>query len=394
MPQPLQDIKVLDFSHALAGPYCTLLLADSGAAIYKLEPKLLGDMGRGWGPPFTGDQASFFLGLNRGKRGISIDLKTAEGIDICQRLADQMDVLIENFRPGIMDRLGLGYEALRTRNPKLIYCSISGYGQDGPSRDEAAMDLIVQASSGLLSITGTEDGEVTRCGYGVSDITAGMFAVIGILTALHARHRTNEGRHVDISMFDSMISAMSSNYSSFLGDHRVPTTMGTRYPTVAPYGVYNAQDRGVAIAAGSEKLWSALCQSLELPTQPEFQTNGLRIQNRDALDKILTAKFQQHPAAHWISLLQSKGVPCSLVLNFQEVVDHPQSRFRQMFPTLNHATAGPHQVTGPPIKPASSPNEPAPLLGQHTRQVLEELLHLDQQTLDNLEGQKIIFNGP
>ena len=178
--RPLDGIRVLDFSHTLAGPYCTLLLADYGAEIYKLEARS-GDMGRGWGPPFAEGEAHFFLGLNRGKQGISLDLKQPEAIDLCLRLVDAVDVVIENFRPGAMDRLGLGYEALHRRNPRLIYCSISGYGQQGPSRDEAAMDLVVQASSGLLSITGSEQGEPARCGYGVTDVTAGLFSVIGIL---------------------------------------------------------------------------------------------------------------------------------------------------------------------------------------------------------------------
>src|SRR6478672_1542124 len=187
--RPLDGIRVLDFSHALAGPYCTLLLSDYGAEVYKLESRE-GDMGRGWGPPFAGPDASFFLGLNRGKRGISINLKNAEGLDLCLRLIDKMDVLIENFRPGSMDRLGLSYKAVHHRNPHLVYCSISGYGQDGPSRDEAAMDLVVQGSSGLLSITGTERGESVRCGYGVTDVTAGLFAMIGILMALRVKERT------------------------------------------------------------------------------------------------------------------------------------------------------------------------------------------------------------
>ena len=391
MAQPLAGLKVLDFSHALAGPYCTLLLADSGAEIYKLEPRHLGDMGRGWGPPFAGDQASFFLGLNRGKHGISIDLKRPEGIDLCRRLSAQMDVVVENFRPGTMDRLGLGYEVLHKLNPKLIYCSISGYGQDGPSRDEPAMDLVVQASSGLLSITGTEDGEQTRCGYGVSDITAGMFAVIGILTALNARHNSGHGQYVDISMFDSMISAMSSNYASFLGDREIPGTMGTRYPTVVPYGVYETADRPIAIAAGSEKLWAAFRQTLELPDLPDFQSNALRIRNRHALDALLNQAFQTKSASYWIQNLQANGVPCSLVLNFKEVVDHPQSKFLKMFPTLHHPTAGEHQVPGPPIKPAQSPSIAAPLLGQHTRNALAGLLNLDPRTLDALEAGGVIY---
>src|SRR5689334_18995086 len=245
--RPLDGIRVLDFSHALAGPYCTLLLSDYGAEVYKLESRT-GDMGRGWGPPFSGGEAHFFLGLNRGKQGICLDLKTPEGLDLCLRLIDRMDVLIENFRPGAMDRLGLGFEALRARNPRLVYCSISGYGQHGPSRDEAAMDLVIQASSGLLSITGTEQGQHTRVGYGVTDTTAGLFSVIGILLALRARQATGRGQYVDVAMLDSMISTMSSNYMSYLGAGVVPKPLGTAFPTVVPYRVYRTADTAVAIA--------------------------------------------------------------------------------------------------------------------------------------------------
>src|SRR4249920_2369315 len=246
-----------------------MLLAEYGAEVYKLESRD-GDMGRGRGPPFAGGVASFFLGLNRGKRGISIDLKHREGLDLCLRLIDRMDVLIENFRPGAMDRLGLGYESVRRRNPRLVYCSISGYGQNGPSRDEAAMDLVVQSSSGLLSITGTEQGESVRCGYGVTDVTAGLFSVIGILLALRARDNTGIGQYVDVSMLDSMISTMSSNYMSYLGSGVVPQPMGTAFPTVVPYRVFHAADRSIAIAVGSEKLWAAFCRAIG---RPELEKN-------------------------------------------------------------------------------------------------------------------------
>src|SRR5215467_9120546 len=249
--RPLDGIRVLDFSHALAGPYCTLMLADYGAEIYKLEARS-GDMGRGWGPPFAGGESHFFLGLNRGKLGVSIDLKQPEGLDLCLCLIDKMDVLIENFRPDTMARIGLGYEAVRVRNPRLVYCSISGYGQNGPSRDEAAMDLVMQASSGLLSITGTPQGEPVRCGYGVTNVTAGLFAVIGILLALRARESTGVGQFVDVPMFDSMISTMSSNYSSYLGSGIVPHPMGTEFPTVVPYRLFACKDQPLVIAVGSE----------------------------------------------------------------------------------------------------------------------------------------------
>jgi crotonobetainyl-CoA:carnitine CoA-transferase CaiB-like acyl-CoA transferase len=394
----LNGIRVLDFSHALAGPYCTMLLSDYGAEVYKLEARS-GDMGRGWGPPFAGGMASFFLGLNRGKQGISIDLKQPEGLQLCLQLIDRMDVLIENFRPGAMDKLGLGYGDVSKRNPRLIYCSISGYGQQGPSRDEAAMDLVVQASSGLLSITGTEEGESVRCGYGVTDVTAGLFAVIGILLALRARETTARGQFVDVSMLDGMISTMSSNYMSYLGSGNVPKPMGTSFPTIVPYRVYQASDREVAIAVGSERLWSIFCAAIERPEleqHPDYRTNALRITNREVLEPILERIFSTRPAEDWVARLQAAGVPSSLVRDFGEVEKHPQSEVRNMFPTLNHPAAGAHKVTGTPVKLSETPGRaslPAPLLGEHTRSVLKEVFDLGDESVDDLIRRGIVFES-
>jgi crotonobetainyl-CoA:carnitine CoA-transferase CaiB-like acyl-CoA transferase len=391
MPTPLDGIRVLDLSHALAGPYCTLLLSDYGAAVYKLESRD-GDMGRGWGPPFSDGMAHFFLGLNRGKRGISIDLKRPEGLELTLRLIDRMDVLVENFRPGAMDRLGLGYAAVHARNPRLVYCSISGYGQQGPSRDEAAMDLVMQAASGLLSITGTEQGESVRCGYGVTDVTSGLFAVIGILLALRARERTGLGQYIDVSMLDCMVSTMSSNYMSYLGSGVVPRPMGTAFPTIVPYRVYPAQDREIAIAIGSERLWSVFCQSIgrpDLERHPDYCTNAQRIRNRAVLEPILDEVFRGRTGADWIDRLQAAGIPASLVRNFEEVVQHPQSAVREMFPTV-----GEHQVTGTPVKLSETPGGPttrAPRLGEHSAQALGALLELDETTLHGLAARGIIL---
>jgi len=394
----LHGIRVLDFSHALAGPYCSLLLSDYGATVYKLEASS-GDMGRGWGPPFAGGMASFFLGLNRGKQGISIDLKQREGLELCLRLVDQVDVLVENFRPGTMDRLGLGYGALHQRHPRLIYCSISGYGQQGPSREEAAMDLVVQASSGLLSITGTEAGESTRCGYGVTDVTAGLFAVIGILLALRARETTGRGQFVDVAMLDSMISTMTSNYVSFLGSDITPRPMGTSFPTVVPYRVYLASDRELAIAVGSERLWSVFCAAIERPdleNHPLYESNALRIDNRRTLEPLLEKIFLGRTAQQWLERFHAAGVPCSLVRDFREVAHDPQAAIRQMFPLLLHPAAGSHRVTGTPVKLSETPGQvssPAPLLGEHTRSVLRELLALDDATVDALSARGVVLES-
>ncbi len=344
LPSSLQGVRVLDFSHALAGPYATLLLADFGASVYKLESPAGGDMGRGWGPPFAGSQSSYFLGLNRGKYGISIDLKRPEGLDLCLRLIDHMDVLVENFRPGTMDRLGLGYEAAAGRNPRLVYCSISGYGQEGPSREEAAMDLIVECSSGFLSITGTEDGEQVRSGYAVADINAGLFSVIGILMTFRARDVTGRGQYVDISMLDGMISAMSSNYMAFLGSGNLPRPMGSAFPTVVPYRVYRARDRRFAVAVGSERLWSAFCSAIgreDLEAHPDYATNSKRVENRCALETILDSVFQERDIAEWVERFGAAGVPCSPVRNFAEVAADPQTAMRNMFPYIQSRTVSP-----------------------------------------------------
>ena len=398
-PSALDGIHVLDFTHALAGPYCTLLLSDFGARVYKLESPSGGDMARGWGPPFCGNQASYFLGLNRGKLGVSIDLKHPEGIELCLRLIDRMDVLIENFRPGTMDRLGLGYAAMSERNPRLVYCSISGYGQAGPSREEAAMDLVVECSSGFLSITGTEAGDQVRSGYAVADINAGLFSTIGILMALQARERSGRGQYVDVSMLDAMISAMTSSFMYYLGSGITPRPMGTSFATVVPYRVFEAKDRGFSIAVGSEKLWSAFCRVIERPDlerNPDFATNPRRATNRPALEAILGAVFREHDVAYWIERLSSAGIPCSPVKNLAEVVDDPQAAFREMFPSIECPVVGAHRVTGPAVKLSDTPgrvSSPAPELGEHTGVVLAELLGMDTASVDRLVKDGAILSG-
>jgi crotonobetainyl-CoA:carnitine CoA-transferase CaiB-like acyl-CoA transferase len=394
----LKDLRVLDFSHALSGPYCTLILGDYGANIYKVESPDGGDIGRKWGPPFAGGQSSYFMGQNRGKYSISIDLKRREGRELALQLIEQVDVLVENFRPGTLDRLGLGYEVVHKRNPRLIYCSISGYGQTGPIRDQPAMDLIIQCASGLLSVTGTEAGELVRCGYSVADVTAGLFSVIGILMALRARDQTGQGQFVDIAMLDGMISVMSVVFLNHLGGGPGARPMGTAYPSVVPYRVYAARDLSLGIAAGSEKLWSSLCQAIDrrdLESHPDFATNAQRSKNRIMLEKILGDHFHQRPAEEWINALRAKGVPCSLVQSLPQVIENPQTAAREMFPTVDHPTAGTGRVVGCPIKLSETPGQvarPAPLLGEHTRQILQDLLGLDIAAADELIANGIVFD--
>jgi crotonobetainyl-CoA:carnitine CoA-transferase CaiB-like acyl-CoA transferase len=386
---------VLDFSHALAGPYCTLLLAHYGANVYKLEIPDSGDIGRGWGPPFFGDNAAFFLGLNCGKRSVAINLKDPAGLDLCLRMMDQADVVLENFRPGTLQRLGLGYEKVRARNPRLIYCSISGYGQNGPSRDFPAMDLILQASTGLISITGAPDGEQVRCGHSVADVTAGMFALIGILMALHSRNQTGMGQFVDVSMFDSMISAMASVFANYLGSGILPRPLGTTFSTIVPYRTFPTKDREIAMAVGSEKLWATFCQCLghpELIDNPDYSSNALRVKNRGVLEPMLANIFRQDTADHWFKKLNAAGVPCSPVRTIDEVVNDPQSAVREMFPQLPDVV-GKSLGTGLPVKFSATPGKVRfgpPLLGQHSRDILSELLDLAPAKLDELESAGVI----
>lgn len=382
---PLTGLRVLDFSHALAGPYCTMLLAQYGAEVLKIEDPASGDVGRSWGPPFTGDEASYFLGLNSGKRSLAIDLKKPEGLALCLDLAQRSDILIENMRPGTMKRLGLGYEAVRARNSRLIYCAISGYGQNGPSRDDAAMDLIVQASSGLISTTGVEGGERVRSGHSVADITAGMFAIIGIQFALEARHRTGEGQFVDVSMLDGMISAMASNYAFYFGSGVVPEPMGTRFATIVPYRGFPTKDREIVIAVASQKLWRTFCTALgraDLADHPDYATNRLRVDNRKALEPLIADILRTRTSAEWCKLFAEYGIPCSPVRNLEEVVSDPQSTAREMFPEV-----GGTRITGAAVKLSATPGSarrPAPKLGADTRATLAELLDLDEATIEAL----------
>jgi crotonobetainyl-CoA:carnitine CoA-transferase CaiB-like acyl-CoA transferase len=382
---PLTGLRVLDFSHALAGPYCTMLLAQYGAEILKIEDPSTGDVGRSWGPPFTAGEASYFLGLNSGKRSLAIDLKKPEGLSLCLDLVAHADILIENMRPGTMTRLGLGFEAVRARNPRLIYCAISGYGQTGPSRDDPAMDLIVQASSGLISATGVEGGERVRSGHSVADITAGMFAIIGIQLALEARHHTGQGQFVDVSMLDGMISAMASNYAYYFGSGIVPEPMGTRFATIVPYRGFPTKDREIVIAVASQKLWRQFCAAigrLDLMDHSDYATNSLRVENRRVLEPMLTEILRTRTAAEWCAIFAENGIPCSPVRGLDEVANDPQSAARAMFPEVG----GTH-ITGPPVKLSATPgvvSHAAPKLGADTRATLADVLHLDEAALDAL----------
>jgi crotonobetainyl-CoA:carnitine CoA-transferase CaiB-like acyl-CoA transferase len=380
MSMPLEGITVLDFSHALAGPYCTMLMAAYGANVVKVENPEQGDMGRTWGPPFQGSSSAYFVGLNSGKRSVAIDLKSPEGVDVCRQLAMQADIIIENFRPGTMERLGLGYESLSAVNPRLIYISISGYGQTGPRRLEPAMDLIIQSASGLMSITGTADGQTVKAGHSVADVTAGLFSLIGAMMALESRHRTGRGQFVDVSMMDTLMSTMISDFSRYLGSGSIPVPMGTSFGSIVPYRNFPCSDRSITIAVASDKLWKAFCEAIgraDLVCHPEYCSNALRVENRLALESLIEEIFLRQPAAHWIGTLSARGIPCTMVRNLEEVVDDEQTKARRMIQVVQHAEAGPIRVLGVPVQLSDTPGRignASPLLGADTDAVLQEML--------------------
>jgi crotonobetainyl-CoA:carnitine CoA-transferase CaiB-like acyl-CoA transferase len=375
---PLDGITVLDFSHALAGPYCTMLMAAYGAKVIKVESPE-GDIGRTWGPPFHGADASYFVGLNSGKQSLAVDLKTPEGLEACKKLAAKSDILIENFRPGTMNRLGLDYASLSAANPRLIYVSISGYGQTGPRRLEPAMDLIIQSASGLMSITGTAAGETVKTGHSIADITAGLFSLIGAMMALEARHRTGRGQFVDVSMMDTVMSTMLPSFARYLASGIVPKPMGTLFDGIVPYRNFVCADREITLAVASDKLWRSFCEAIgriDLAQDPGYKTNPLRVKNRGVLEPMLEAMFRAHPAEYWVSLLSKQGVPATVVRNLKEVMDDEQTTARNMTPTVQHPVAGAIRVVGVPVQLSETPGRigsASPLLGADTATILGDL---------------------
>ena len=372
---PLDGMTVLDFSHALAGPYCTMLMAAYGAKVIKVESPE-GDIGRTWGPPFHGADASYFVGLNSGKQSLAIDLKTSQGLDACRQLAATSDILIENFRPGTMNRLGLDYASLSAANPRLIYVSISGYGQTGPRRLEPAMDLIIQSASGLMSITGTAAGETVKTGHSIADITAGLFSLIGAMMAIEARHRTGRGQFVDVSMMDTVMSTMLPSFARYLASGIVPKPMGTLFEGIVPYRNFVCADREITLAVASDKLWKSFCEAIgrtDLADHTDYRTNPLRVKNRGVLEPVLEAMFRSRPAGHWVELLAQRGVPATVVRNLKEVIEDEQTTARNMTPTVQHAVAGPIQVLGVPVQLSETPGRisgASPLLGADTAAIL------------------------
>jgi formyl-CoA transferase len=385
--QPLQDIRVLDITRALAGPYCTMMLGDLGADVIKVEQPDQGDGSRGWGPPFVGQpygpypgESAYFIAVNRNKRSLTVNLKSAQGQVIVRRLAAVSDVMVENFRTGVLDRMGLSYGELRTLNPRLVYCSVSGYGRTGPYADRPGYDPIIQAEGGMMSITGPVEGPPYRVGVPIVDIAAGMFAATAILAALHAREHTGQGQLVDISLFDAQVALLVNVASNYLIGGAEPRRLGNAHPNIAPYQAFRARDGWFVLAAGSERLWRILCDVLNRPDLKDdarFATNGDRVANLPALAEALSEVLATRDAAEWLNDLREAGIPCGPINAVPQVFAHPQIEARDLALEVEHPTAGPVRLAGIPYKLSGTPAEvqcPAPLLGQHSEEVLVELL--------------------
>ncbi len=382
--RPLEGILVVDLTRALAGPYCTMMLADFGARVVKIESPEGGDDTRGWGPPFVGGESAYFLSVNRNKESVTLNLKHPKGREVLHRLLERADVLVENFRPGVMDRLGLGYRELHERYPRLVYCSISGFGQDGPYREKPAYDLILQGMGGIMGITGEEEGPPVKVGVAVADIAAGMFAAYGILVALWARERTGRGQFVDAALLDGQVAWLTYAAANYFATGQNPRRMGSAHPNLVPYQAFRTRDGYLNVAVGSEAIWQRFCEVVapELRDDPRFATNPDRVRNRSELIPLLEARFRERTTAEWRELLDRAGVPNGPIYLISEVFSDPQTLHRQMKVTIPHPTAGEVTVTGVPVKLSETPGEvhrPPPLLGQHTEAVLRELGYTSEE---------------
>jgi len=392
MQMPLEDIRVLDLSHALAGPFCSTMLADFGAEVIKLEPRGAGDIARAWGSPLPGGETSYFVSLHRNKKGIEVDLKRPEGKELFFKLVERCDVVLENYRTGALARLGLAYEEARKRNAGIIYCSVSGFGQDGPYRDRAALDLILQAESGMISVTGEPGSHGVRCGTSVADMTAGMYAAYAIMLALRVKERTGRGQAIDVSMLEGQLSLLGTMIGGYLAGGELPEPMGTAYKALLPYQTFRTKTRDLALAVGSEKLWKVFCPVIgrpELADDPRYRTNAERARNRDPLISTLQETFLTRSYEEWEQLLLQSGIPVGAINRIPEVVDHPQVKARGTLVEMDHPRAGKVRMVGVPVRLSETPGAvrtPSPMLGEHTEDVLRGLLGMGAEEIAALKA--------
>ena len=392
---PLAGLTVLDLTRVLSGPYCTMMLADMGARVIKVEQPGKGDDTRGWGPPFQNGESAYFLSVNRNKESVTLNFKHPDGREVLDRLIQQADVLVENFRPGTLERQGLGYDALSAAHPGLVYCSISGFGQTGPRRSEPGYDAVMQGEGGLMSITGPPGGTPYRLGVAIADIVSGMFAAFGVAMGLLARERTGRGQFIDVGMLDSVAALLTYQAGICFATGQAPPSLGNQHPTIVPYETFTAADGDIVVAAGNDALFTKFCEIIETPAlaaDERFTTNKGRVENQDALRPLLAERIRTRSRSQWLDVLKQAGVPCGAVRDLAEVLSDPQLVERMMVVPMHHPKAGPMQVLGVPVKmgeTAGGVRTPPPVLGQHTQSILAELGY-DAHGIGALEQEKVI----
>jgi formyl-CoA transferase len=395
-PGPLDGIRVLDLTRVLAGPYCTMFLGDLGAEVVKVEQPGVGDDTRGWGPPFVGGESAYFLCVNRNKKSITVDFKSQDGIALLRRLAERADVLIENFRPGTMERLGLGEKDLRANNPRLIYASLSGFGADGPMSDAPGYDLIVQAWGGLMSVTGMPDGDPTKVGVAIIDLVAGLMLGKSIVSALFAREQLGIGQKIDTSLLEAEVACLINVGSNYLIEGKIPGRWGNAHSSIVPYQSFKTADGYVVIGVASEGIWRRFSQAIgrsELADDPRFAKNSNRVQNREVLITALSEIFLGRETDAWMKLLNEAEVPCAPVQTIDQVFKDPQVLHREMLVKVEHPTAGTVPMAGIPVKFSATPASirlPPPTLGQHTEEVLTSWLGIEREEIEELKRKSVL----
>ena len=388
----LAGLTVLDLTRVLAGPYCTMMLADMGARVIKVERPGKGDDTRGWGPPFQHGESAYFLSVNRNKESVTLDMKHPDGRRVLDRLVARSDVLVQNFRPGTLDRMGLGYADVARQRPDLVYCSISAFGQNGPRRNEPGYDAVMQGEGGLMSITGPPDGPAYRLGVAIVDIVSGMFSAYGIAVALLARERTGRGQHIDVGMLDAVAAVLTYQAGTYFATGEAPGRLGNRHPSITPYESLEAADGELVVAVGNDQLWRTFCGVLDmddLADDPRFRTNKDRVNARAALRQVLVERLRTRQVADWLARLKTAGIPCGAVRDLDQVFTDPQIIERAMVVALDHPIAGAIRQLGVPVKLGGTPGTvrtPPPTLGQHTDAVLRDDLGFDAAEIARLHA--------
>jgi crotonobetainyl-CoA:carnitine CoA-transferase CaiB-like acyl-CoA transferase len=397
MPGALSNVLVIDLTRVLAGPYATMILSDFGASVIKIEQPGRGDETRQWGPPFSpSGESAYFLGVNRNKKSLTLDLRTSGGQQVLRDLVRRGDVLIENFRAGTLDKLGLGYATLREINPCLIYCAITGYGQTGPYRDRPGYDAVIQAQGGIMSVTGAADAEPSKVGVAIADIAAGLYAAVSITAALHYRQVAGIGQLIDISLFDAQLGWLANVASAYLVSGELPKRFGNAHASIVPYQTMPTADGWLMLAVGNDQQFASLCRVLGQPDwllDDRFVTNPARVEHRPVLIPMLTEAFRKRTTACWLEALLPAGIPCGPVNDVPTALNDPQAQARSMVQSVEHATGGRISLVGPvpklSVTPAHITSAP-PLLGEHTDQVLSEFLGYDTAHIAALRAEGAI----